>query len=73
MQSDMKATLNLLVNGQELSVQAHNLEALLLHLGIDSRAVVAEVNAAIVTPENFSSTELADGDRIELVRFVGGG
>jgi len=73
MQHGTKAALRLIVNGQELTLQADNLGELLLHLGIDSHAVVAEVNAAIVAPEKFSSTGLTDGDRIELVRFVGGG
>ena len=65
--------LRLIVNGQEQRIAASTLEELLSRLGIAGNAVVAELNAVFVSPENFSSASLADGDRIELVRFVGGG
>ncbi len=65
--------LTLTVNGQELSVQAPSLAALLRHLDLNDAAVVAEVNGVIVARENFAHSSLRDGDTIELVRFVGGG
>lgn len=65
--------MRLTVNGREHQVPPGTLEALLLHLGIESKAVVAEVNGAIIAPEDFSGTPLHNGDSIELVRFVGGG
>lgn len=38
-----------------------------------NRRVIAELNGCIVRSEEYGSTALADGDRIELVHFVGGG
>ena len=46
---------------------------LLLTLGIDSAAVVAELEGQIIERVNFSTTTLRDGQSIELVRFVPGG
>ncbi len=41
--------------------------------GLDAAAIVAEVSGEIVTPDAYAATVLSPGDRVELVRFVGGG
>ena len=46
---------------------------LLKQLDIHQATVVAEINGKIIPRENFSQTQLSSGQRIELVRFVGGG
>lgn len=46
---------------------------LLKQLDINQATVVAEVNGKIIEKQNFSQTQLSSGQRIELVRFVGGG
>jgi thiamine biosynthesis protein ThiS len=67
----------LVVNGTERTFEADaapaTLADLLAALGIDGRAVVAEVNGAIVPRDAFAEQPLASGDRVELVQFVGGG
>ena len=65
--------LRLTVNGEELSFTGGTLESLLLHIGIDHSAVVAEVNGEIILRDNFSPREEHEGDVKELFRFVGGG
>jgi thiamine biosynthesis protein ThiS len=42
-------------------------------LGINQATVVAEINGKIIAREDFSQTQVSPGQRIELVRFVGGG
>jgi sulfur carrier protein len=49
------------------------LSELLKQLDIHQATVVAEVNGKIIAREDFSQTQLSGGQRIELVRFVGGG
>ena len=49
------------------------LAQLLEELGVAPARVVVEMNGAIVTRENFAATALAQGDRLEIIRFVGGG
>ena len=46
---------------------------LLKLLDINQATVVAEINGKIIERQNFSQTQLLNGQRIELVRFVGGG
>lgn len=61
------------VNGQARETAAHTLEALLEELSLKGAPVVAEVDGAIIKPEEFAATPIRGGQRIELVRFVGGG
>ncbi len=68
---------SLSVNGQahrfEVGTFPATVAALIVHLGLDSGMVVAEVNGDIVGRDDFSSRALKPGDTVELVRFVGGG
>jgi sulfur carrier protein len=49
------------------------LAALLDELGINHATIVAEVDGEIIKRQNFDETKLSSGQKIELVRFVGGG
>jgi len=46
---------------------------LLKQLDIHQATVVAEINGKIIAREDFSQTQVSPGQKIELVRFVGGG
>lgn len=61
------------VNGDERDVTATTVLALVEELGFDVRKVAVERNLAIVPKSLHAETRLEDGDRIELVQFVGGG
>lgn len=63
------------VNGNEHACPAlpPSLLALVESLGVKPQTVVAEVNGVIVPREVYAQTTLAEGDRVELVRFLGGG
>lgn len=43
------------------------------HLGMKTDRVAVELNQQIVPRTNWDSTVLKDGDRLEIVHFVGGG
>jgi sulfur carrier protein len=47
--------------------------AFLGSLGIDPRRVAVELNLDILPKGEYDSTTLKDGDRLEIVHFVGGG
>ena len=47
--------------------------ALVAELGLDPRKVAVERNLEIVPRSTYAQTPLADGDRIEIVTFIGGG
>jgi thiazole synthase len=48
-------------------------EELLKQLSLDPRKVAIERNLAIVPRSSYAETGLADGDRLEIVHFIGGG
>jgi thiamine biosynthesis protein ThiS len=61
------------VNGEPRQVAAATVLALVEELGLDVRKVAVERNLEIVPRSLHGATALADGDRIEVVQFVGGG
>ena len=61
------------VNGDTHEVAARTILALVGELGLDPRKVAVERNLEIVPRSLHGETRLAEGDRIELVIFVGGG
>jgi thiamine biosynthesis protein ThiS len=66
--------LNLTVNGETRAYQAPmDIAGLVAALGLDRRKVAVERNLAIVPRSAYADTALADGDRIEIVHFIGGG
>lgn len=67
------AVLHIEVNGEDRTVTATTLTALVEELGLDPRKVAIERNLEIVPKSLHGSTALTDGDRIEIVQFVGGG
>ena len=66
--------MRLTINGEERELAAvGTIEALVAALGLDRRKLAVERNLEIVPRSLFAATALADGDRIEIVAFVGGG
>jgi thiamine biosynthesis protein ThiS len=62
------------VNGEPRELEPGSTVALLLaSLGLADRPVAVERNAEIVPRSLHASTQLDEGDRLELVQFVGGG
>jgi sulfur carrier protein len=50
-----------------------NLAALVQHLGMKADRVAVELNLEIVPRANWQQTALKEGDKLEIVHFVGGG
>ena len=46
---------------------------LLARLEIDARRVAVEHNLNVVKRANYDTTEIHEGDQVEIVNFVGGG
>lgn len=64
---------NILLNGTQTSVNATTLLGLIEHIGLDARKVAIEKNLEIVPKSTYLQTAIDEGDRIEIVHFVGGG
>jgi thiazole synthase/sulfur carrier protein len=64
----------LTVNGEARSFEdVATIGALVAALGLDKRRLAVERNLEIVPRSAYGATLLADGDRVEIVAFVGGG
>lgn len=62
------------LNGERHDVEAPlSVLSLLQELGLDVGRVAVEVNRCILKRKDFDAVELSQGDRIEVVTFVGGG
>jgi thiamine biosynthesis protein ThiS len=66
--------MNLTINGEARVLPlADTLAALVDQLGMKSDRVAIELNREIVPRDQWPRTPLRDGDRLEIVHFVGGG
>ena len=66
--------MNLYLNGELASAPADaTVAALLEKLGLPQKGVAVERNREIVPKSAYALTKLSEGDRIEIVQFVGGG
>ncbi len=50
-----------------------SLAELLKNLKVDEATVVAEIDGDIISRSDFTTTILSDGQKIELIKLVGGG
>ena len=66
-------TMRLILNGEERSFDAADVAALVAQLGIKPDRVAVELNRNIVPRTAWADTLLREGDRLEVVHFVGGG
>ncbi len=66
--------MRLMINGED-KVYDENLtvEQLLGKIGLDSKKVAVERNLEIVPKSAYTNIDLSDGDRLEIVHFIGGG
>ncbi len=61
-------------NGKPTTVQeGQSLAGLLEELNLGPETVVVELNTTIIDRDQYAATLLREGDRVELIRFVGGG
>lgn len=66
--------MRLLLNGEDREIaEVSSVADLVVALGLDPRKVAVERNLEIVPRSTYASAALTDGDRIEIVTFIGGG
>jgi sulfur carrier protein len=67
--------MKLIINGESIHVpeQVKTVSDLLVHFQLHNKLAVVEVNLTIIEKSQYDTTTLCDGDKIEIVHFVGGG
>ncbi len=70
----MVQTMKILINSKEKSVPPNTtVAALLSQMEINARYIAVELNGIIVDGQELARTVLQPGDKVEIVRFLGGG
>jgi thiamine biosynthesis protein ThiS len=66
--------LTIIVNGKQTEItEGSGISDLLRSLGLDTERVAVELNRRIVRRADWGSTSFSEGDKVEIVHFVGGG
>ncbi len=66
--------MNIIVNGENATFDENiSLKGIIEDLKIEDKVMAAAVNMEVVKKENWDSFKPKDGDKIELLQFVGGG
>jgi sulfur carrier protein len=61
------------VNGELQTIEPTTVLGYLEALAIDPRRVAVELNLDILSKTAYETTRLQEGDKVEIVHFVGGG
>ena len=70
----MTRALRVYVNGESRELSGPtSLAELITQLDLPAARIAVELNRAVVRRNDWGTTALQDGDRIEIVHFVGGG
>ncbi|PRS42715.1 thiamine biosynthesis protein ThiS [Bacillus sp. RJGP41] len=67
--------MELIINGEKIRISAEEstVTGLLQHFNLHQKVVIVELNDEILAKESLSETLLSNGDKVEIVHFVGGG
>lgn len=66
--------MQIVLNGDVIETESGStVELLLQKLGISRERVAIELNSDILPKSNYKKQLLSEGDKIEIVHFVGGG
>lgn len=66
--------MNLLLNGEPADApESLTVAQFLDRLGLPRKGIAVELNREIVPKSAYDTVRLSEGDRIEIVQFVGGG
>lgn len=74
MQSSQTQTIEIVVNGEKITVpDGLTVKSLLCFLNVDPERVAVELNRSIVRRTEWQHAPIEPGSQLEIVQFVGGG
>ncbi|MDA0781287.1 MAG: sulfur carrier protein ThiS [Rickettsiales bacterium] len=66
--------MKIILNGKEAFLDENlSVNSLIANLDLDPRIVAIEKNREIIPASEYDNSVICDGDKIEIVQFVGGG
>ncbi len=67
-------TMKIILNGEEVLLEGKlNVASLIEKYSLDKRKIAVERNLEIVPRSSFEEVMVDEGDRIEIIHFIGGG
>lgn len=68
------AAINIVLNGEGCEIPSEiSLDQLLELFSLPQQRIAVEVNDSVIRRDDWHGLTIADGDKIEIVHFVGGG
>jgi len=66
--------MNIIVNGEELNItKNYTISQLLQKLEVSNKVMAVAINMEIVKKDKWDTHNIKEGDKLELLHFVGGG
>lgn len=65
--------MKIVVNAQQIDTDAKTLYELILELKVENKIMAAAINMEVVKKTKWQEALLKEGDKVELLNFVGGG
>ena len=66
--------MKILINGESKEInQDLNLNELLKHFSLPSERIAIELNREVVRKKDWENIKVSEGDKLEVIHFVGGG
>ena len=69
----METVVQIIVNGESVAIESMAVLHYLESLSIEPQRVAVELNHDVLPKAEYTTTILKEGDRLEIVHFVGGG
>ncbi len=66
--------MNIIVNGEKLNISKnYTISQLLQKLKVEDKVMAVAINMEIVKKDKWNTHKIEEGDKLELLHFVGGG
>ena len=67
--------MQVLLNGDSFSIEEdkNTIESLIQKLKLNPEVIIVELNRKIVEKKHYSQKKINQGDKIEIIQFIGGG
>ena len=61
------------INSKFVDIQNISLQEFIVNAGYNINRIAVEINGNIIPKNKYETTQIIDGDEMEIVHFVGGG
>lgn len=61
------------INSKFVDIQNTSLQEFIVNAGYNINRIAVEINGNIIPKNKYETTQIIDGDEVEIVHFVGGG